>query len=521
MICEEEIHPNIERIKVSRKGAEARIGDVKPVRQKATDPAEIFHKNLKYGSPARGKWTIAHSPMLIPECHEIYVCCPCCLQGVVLSAEEIPEGFGRFSMVTVTNENVLKGNLESMMIDGVTDIINGLPKRPKCVECFTSCIQHFLHIDLKVVYRTLSERFPDIDFIDGYMVPTLQRRFTPDTLGRRQLVRAVKPQPKKKAVNLAVNYYPTDPESELLTILRAGGYEVHDFAACPTYDEYQAMGSSVANLYFTENSEPAVLDMEKRLGQKPVPALYTWDPDEIGETYEKIADALGIGLNDERLQQTLCDGREKAERSYIELKEAIGDMPVAIDATATPRPFNLARVLLDHGIKVYVVYADVVADSDRRDYDDLASRYPEMLLRSMENYKMRLFPRDDDEKIGPVLAIGQKAAYFTGAERFVNMEENGGEFRITPDGAAVVGCEEAADNFRHPDPELHEVELYGFEGIVKLVLMMKYAASHPADVSRVIQVKAWGCRGDAPERARMLLQETSCSCPGPASERGN
>ena len=54
-------------------------------------------------------------------------------------------------------------------------------------------MQHFLHIDLNVVYGTLRERYPDIDFIDGYMIPTLQRRYSPDVLGRRQLMRAVQP----------------------------------------------------------------------------------------------------------------------------------------------------------------------------------------------------------------------------------------------------------------------------------------------------------------------------------------
>lgn len=131
--------------------------------------------------------------MLIPGCHEIYVCCACCLHGVVLSADEVPDGAGRFSMVTLTNENLIKGNLEEMMIDGISHIIDDMPERPKCVEGFTSCMQHFLHIDLHVVYDTLRQKYPDIDFIDGYMIPTLQRRFTPDILGRRQLVRAVQP----------------------------------------------------------------------------------------------------------------------------------------------------------------------------------------------------------------------------------------------------------------------------------------------------------------------------------------
>lgn len=173
MIYENEIHPpQVPQYHVTPDGAEVAISQ-------ASFP-KPFHIGLQYASPARGHWTIAHSPMLIPGCHEVYVCCACCLHGVVLSADEVPDGAGRFSMVTLTNENLIKGNLEEMMIDGISHIIDDMPERPKCVEGFTSCMQHFLHIDLRVVYDTLRQKYPDIDFIDGYMIPTLQRRFTPD-----------------------------------------------------------------------------------------------------------------------------------------------------------------------------------------------------------------------------------------------------------------------------------------------------------------------------------------------------
>ena len=119
MIYENEIHPpQVPRYHVTPDGAEIAIGQ-------ASFP-KPFHIGLQYASPARGHWTIAHSPMLIPGCHEIYVCCACCLHGVVLSADEVPDGAGRFSMVTLTNENLIKGNLEEMMIDGISHIIDDI-----------------------------------------------------------------------------------------------------------------------------------------------------------------------------------------------------------------------------------------------------------------------------------------------------------------------------------------------------------------------------------------------------------
>ena len=455
MIYENEIRPpRMPRPCVTPEGAEM------PARE-ASFP-KPFHIGLQYSSPARGTWTIAHSTMLVPGLHQIFVCCACCLQGVVLSADEMEGGSDRFSMVTVTNENIIKGDLEDMMIDGVTDILHDLPYRPACVECFTSCIQHFLHIDLKVVYRTLRERFPDIDFIDGYMIPTLQRKFTPDLLGRRQLMRAVQPLPRDgiRQVNLIVNYFPTDRGSELFDLLEAGGCTAVDFADCQTYEEYKSMGSSFANLYFAEGSAPAAKDMERRLDQKPVFIPYAFDFTKIRDGYRTLARELDIPLPDD----SWFDRQEaETEAALSRLKSQIGDIPVAIDYTASPRFLELARLLLEHGIRVYALYLDEMAPAEEESFLWLKEHAPDLSLRCVSHFKRSLLPRTDAKTLGRVLAIGQKAAYFTGTDHFVNMIENSG--------------------------------LYGWYGIRRLCFLMEEAYREPSDVRNIIQVKAWGCRG--------------------------
>lgn len=451
MIYENEIRPpQVPRYDVTPDGAEIEIG--------AASFPYPFQIGLEYAPPARGHWTIAHSPMLIPGLHEIYVCCACCLHGVVLSADEIPDGAGRFSMVTVTNENIIKGNLEEMMIEGISQIIGDLPEKPRCVEAFTSCIQHFLHIDLHIVYETLRRRFPDIDFIDGYMTPTLNRRFVPDVLGRRQLLRAVQPLPKQKAVNFIVNYYPVDPDCELMAMLRNGGYTVHDFADCKTYDEYKALGDAAANIYFLENARPAAEDMERRLSQKALSAPYAYDYAGIRAGLAAVAEALGLQLPD-------CAAYEQAiEEKAATVLKGIGTTPIAIDATATPRPLSLARFLLTHGFFVYAVYTDILTAREEEDFYFLQAHYPQLALRSVSHWKRRLLPRDDGKRLGKVLAIGQMAAYFADTNYFVNIIENGG--------------------------------LWGYTGLLKLLDWMADAnrAENPK-MKEIIQVKAWGCHG--------------------------
>ncbi len=70
-----------------------------------------------------------------------------------------------------------------------------------------------------------------------------------------------------------------------------------------------------------------------------------------------------------------------------------------------------------------------------------------------------------------MLAIGQKAAYFTGTSHFVNMVEDGG--------------------------------LYGYGGILELAAMMEEAAGEEKDTEKLIQVKGWGAavETDKPDSA--------------------
>ncbi|MBR4132044.1 MAG: nitrogenase, partial [Oscillospiraceae bacterium] len=101
-----------------------------------------FASGLEYSSPARGTWNIVHTGMLIPEAHEIFVCAAGCLRGVVLTAAEM-NAMDRFSTVAVREHNLLDGDLEPLIIDGVSDILGKLPKLPPAVLVYTSCVHHF------------------------------------------------------------------------------------------------------------------------------------------------------------------------------------------------------------------------------------------------------------------------------------------------------------------------------------------------------------------------------------------
>ena len=73
---------------------------------------------------------------------------------------------------------------------------------------------------------------------------------------------------------------------------------------------------------------------------------------------------------------------------------------------------------------------------------------------------MRVEPRKSE---GKILAIGQKAAYFTGTDYFVNIVENGG--------------------------------YYGFSAIENICKDLIEAFNSPKDTKKLIQIKGMGCCG--------------------------
>ena len=211
----------IERMDVDESCAAVRIADAK-------FPAP-FRSGLEYSAPARGTWNIVHTGMLVPEGHEIFVCAASCLRGVVLTAAE--QGTSdRFSTIAVRENNLLDGDMEQLIIDGVGDILSKLPKRPPAVLLYTSCVHHFTGCDLKLVYRRLREKYPDVDFTDCYMNPIMRKSgLTPDQLMRRQLYSLLKKQPlDQKSVNIIGNDFATLPTSELVTIVKEGGYTLRE-----------------------------------------------------------------------------------------------------------------------------------------------------------------------------------------------------------------------------------------------------------------------------------------------------
>lgn len=414
---------------------------------KDADADGFFVSGLEYNPPARGVWNIVHTGMLIPCSHQVFVCAQGCLRGVVLTAAEMG-ALHRMSTVTVTEQDMFDGSLESDVIDGTIEIIEKLPYKPKVLLLYLSCIHLFAGCDIDMIISELNSRLDGITTVDCYMTPTMRKTITPDAKMRMQLYAALPDMPAdSRSVNIIGNDRPTDSESELIKMLTDGGYTVRDLTQCRTYEEYTLLASSVLNITYL----PSAYAAGESLNGTHLHLPNSFDGKVLRGNYTRLCTALDMPVPE-------LDALEAAsEKALHRLADTVGNREIAIDFTAVTRPFELALVLLRHGMNVRYIVADQ-AGEDKDAFFELKKEYPDIILYSAVNTGMIDL---NSTHSGDVLAIGQKAAFYFGTDSFVNTVANGG--------------------------------MYGFDGIVKLCSLTEDAHLHKKDRRTVIQHKGFGC----------------------------
>lgn len=421
-----------------------------------------FQPGLEFNSPAHGNWNIVHTGMLVPEAQQIYVCADNCMRGVVLTAAEM-NAADRFSFVIVEEKDLLGGNLEDVTIEGVTDVLKRLDKKPKAVLLFTVCLHHFLGSDLDRIYGELEKRFPEIFFMRCFMDPIMQKTGpTPDQKLRLAMYDAVQERKADpKCVTVLGSDFALDEGSDICRILKKNEILLREIPTCETWEDYQNLGEGSLILNCYPAGKFGAEKQAERLGR---PFLYlpgSFDYGEIQEQEEKLLGMLGQQNNRKTGKINGLDIEKEireCEEALSHAHQIIGDTPIAVDYLFHPRPLGLTKLLLTHGFQVQSIFLDSISPEEKEVFFWLKENYPELKLISTVRPEMRVRTRQQSEKI---LAIGQKAAWFTGSRNFVNMVQGGG--------------------------------LWGFDGIRHTAQLMVEAFHEEKDPEDLIVRKGWGC----------------------------
>ena len=416
-----------------------------------------FHDGLHYNPPARGVWNIVHTGMLIPEAHQIYVCAQGCLRGVILTAAEMNR-MENMSWVALREKDMWNGEMESRVIEGCSHIVEEMDEHPKCILVYLSCMHLFEGCDFKVIANELKERYPDIDWVDCYMTPTMRKTFEPDVMMKKSLYSPIKKlDENKEFIGLIGCDRATDKSCEIYTLLNKANVKMWEITDCKTYEDYLSLGSASLLISYLPVVNYASMDLTKRLNIPHLPLDLSYDDDEILSNLKALAKALNLDetIADEITLQTKKEADESLKKAY----EAIGQTMIAIDASATPRPIGLALLLVKNGFNVARIYLDAFGKKEKKAFEELCKLKPDIeILPTMDPVMLKA---SDEKTESEYLCIGQKSAYFCQSKRFVNIIEGGG--------------------------------MYGFDGIRHLGEMMIDAYLNEKDLKLTISHKGLAC----------------------------
>ena len=422
------------------------------VRAGETASAALFPSKLEFNPPAHGTWNIVHIGMLVPEAHQIYVCALNCMRGVVLTAAEMGAQ-DRFSCVVLKEEDITRGTVERVTLEGIRDVLHKLPKLPPCVIVFPVCTHLFLGVPMNRVYRQLEEEFPQVDFVHAWMDPISKKRMIPDKRLRKVMYDPLKPREvDDHVVALLGSDFAPLADSDLRSLPARGDKRLVSIHDCATYEEYLDLGRAALVVSVFPNGEYGARKTAERLGRPHLHLPSTFSYDEIERQERLLCETLGVPAPDFAAERALCD-EELAETLAV-----VGDTPIALDAIAHPRPLGMARLLIEHGFDVREIYLDAVNGEEAQELDWLREHAPETELSSTVLPELRVAPRVREREM---LAIGPRAAWFTGTAHFVNIVQDGG--------------------------------LWGFAGVRTLARLMRDAWEQEKDARDIIPRKGLGC----------------------------
>ena len=143
------------------------------------------------------------------------------------------------------------------------------------------------------------------------MNPIMRKsKMSPDAKMRQQLYSLLKPREKQeKTINMIGNIAPIHSSSELLEMLQTGGFKVRDISWCRTYEEYQKMAESAANISWNPAAVPAGETLKERLGQEHFYLPLSYSFEEIVVNLHRISKALSLPMPDVYKRQVLYRGQ--------------------------------------------------------------------------------------------------------------------------------------------------------------------------------------------------------------------
>jgi nitrogenase molybdenum-iron protein alpha/beta subunit len=389
---------------------------------------------------------------LVPEAYMLFVVPPACGRHGALGA--LMSGCkDKVSYLYLSEEDIVSGSYEHAIPPAVDELLAFLNPKPKILFLFGGCIDDLLCTDHAALLAQLSTLHPDILFRYCHMNPI--QLDTPNPPGVTLFTNIYSLLPKKthdpSQINLLGNNLAPSAHSELYAIAASFGVRITQLPRCKTFEDFMEMGSASLNLVCSPRCVPAAKQMEKRLGIPYLPCFPTYDPLQIASFYQLLTERLASQTGRSSSYDWHTEQR-KAEAALRRTAERLQGTPVSVDFQATNRPLSLTRTLLKHGFSIGLVSVDGVPPFEKEAFSWLQEHAPSVEIIDPMHHDA---PKNAYPQFHNSISLGVDSAYATGTDHIVDLQE---------------------DN-----------DLFGFDGIVRLMEIISKAAMETADIKDKIR----------------------------------
>lgn len=317
---------------------------------------------------SRKKRTLA-----IPESHTLYLCPNACARRRGLRA--LRNGvMDDVSFLRFSQADIVTGSYERSAIEACSRLLAALPRRPRVISLYVNCIDDFLGTDARALVDELSNLHPDVRFILSRINPIS------DDVSKTKLqsihMRLYEPlEPLAEhdgGVTLLGHFEEIPAASEFHRVVASLGLgPVRQVFTCADFDEYGLLAKSRFALSLSHLGDAALDDFGKRLGVAGMRWHASYALDEIGRRYRRLAALCGGSVD-------CAEYATKARMAVERARAAVGRRPIAVDSSASLKPFTLALDLLSYGFNVRAVFALHAKADDSDAARRLAEEYPEV-----------------------------------------------------------------------------------------------------------------------------------------------
>lgn len=406
-----------------------------------------YEESLEYTAPSHGGWGLVRILTQVPELRLLFICPSACGRHSALGAvnQNIKDRVSYYYL----DENEIAKGYDAEIKEACKELLEEVLEKPKVLMIIVSCLDDLIGTDVDKVMEELNQEIPSVTFICGHMNPITMDTPSPPLITNLKLIYSLLGERKDgdRGINLIGPFVKPREESELYKFFEMTGCgplrHITDFN---DYEGYQTMAKSMMNLALSPIALPIVKELEEKNRQPFIELFTSYDLEDIDAKYEKLKAHFNLREDIAFLREK----RAKALSKIEEVKELCGDREVYIAQGGVFRPFQLGAALKKYGFHVKAIIAQKLLPIEKPYMEELAEDEAIQFLQT-QHFNTILFRHRNKDAIG----IGLDAAYIAGTDHVLNI--------------------------------LNDEELYGYDGLYRLMELIEEAVLQPASLESIIK----------------------------------